>query len=266
MFPAHRLNLLLFVFSILTVERSFAQTVNLAAQEDKFVKLYSKVLSSEHSQYDSLEFYSNKFEEGFASFIKNNPGTANYPFKKLIDSFYCFIITSGDGNFRVYSWDTWMGGTMHFYRIIYQWKANGKVFTEIPKFEDNNPGFFCSKIFTVNINDKPHYFTVTDGTYSTKDAMQAISCYRIDGNKLTDTIKVFKTKTKKLNDINVFYDFFSVVDRPERPIELITYDDKLKIIYIPVVDDKDQVTKKNILYQLKDRYFEFIGIETGKRE
>src|SRR4030095_503947 len=78
--------------------------------------------------------------------------------------------------------------------------------------------------------------------------------------------KLFKTKRKKLNSINVEFDFFSVVDRPERPLELITYDDKQKIIYIPVVGDEGQVTKKNILYQLKDRYFEFIGIGTGVRK
>ena len=99
-----------------------------------------------------------------------------------------------------------------------------------------------------------------------KDSKQSITVYSIEGNKLTDTARLFKTKTKKLNSIDVSFDFFSVVDRPERPLELISYDDKLNIIYIPVVNDKDQVTKKNILYQLKDGYFEFIGIETGKRK
>ena len=44
--------------------------------------------------------------------------------------------------------------------------------------------------------------------------------------------------------------------------EKITYDDKKKIIYIPVVGDKGQVTRKNILYQSKDIHFELIGIDT----
>jgi len=96
--------------------------------------------------------------------------------------------------------------------------------------------------------------------------MQSISAYSIEGNKLVDTVKVFKTKTKKLNRIDIEFDFFSVVNRPERPLELITYDDKQEIIYIPVIGDKGQVTKKNLLYQLKGSYFEFIGIETGKRK
>lgn len=246
---------------ILTVEKPLAQTINLPAQEDKIARLYSKLENS-----DSADLYSEKFGKEIANFIKNNPATLTYAFKKLSDSIFCFLHTSDDGNFRIYSWDTETGGSMHFFKVIHQWKANGKVFTRVLPFENNDPAYLCSKIFTVNINNKPYYLAVTNATYSSKDSRQSISCYSIEGNKLTDTVKLFRTKTKKLNTINVAFDFFSVVDRPERPLELITYDDKLNIIYIPVVDDKDQVTKKNILYQLKDGYFEFIGIETGKRK
>ncbi|WP_407747118.1 hypothetical protein [Niastella sp.] len=261
----HRLIYLSFVVMILTIEKPFAQTVNFSAQEDKFVKLYSKLQSFARENEDSTNLYAEKFENEFTSFIKNNPGTLNYPFKKLIDSIFCFVKTSDDGNVRIYSWDSWTGGTMHFFKVMHQWRANGKVFTKVLQFEDGSPAYFCSKIFTINIK-KNYYLAVTNGIFSTKNAQQSITCYSIEGNKLMDTVRLFKTKTKKLNTINVAFDFFSVVDRPERPLELITYDDKLNIIYIPVVDDKDQVTKKNILYQLKGQYFEFIGIETGKRK
>ena len=50
------------------------------------------------------------------------------------------------------------------------------------------------------------------------------------------------------------------------PLELISYDGKKKIIYIPVVNNNGKVSNKNILYQLKGGYFEFIGIENGKRK
>lgn len=249
------------VVILLTNKKSIAQTANFSAKEDRLVKLYSKL-----EDHDSADVYSEKFEKELASFIKNNPGTLTYPFKKLSDSIFSFLHTSDDGNFRIYSWDSETGGSMHFYKVIYQWKANGKVFVSIPKVEETDPGCFCSNIFTVSINNKPYYLAITNGTYSSKDSRQSITCYSIDGNKLMDTVKLFKTKTKKLNSIDVSFDFFSVVDRPERPLELITYDDKLNIIYIPVVNDKGQVTKKNILYQLKDGYFEFIGVETGMRK
>ncbi|MDJ1499397.1 hypothetical protein [Xanthocytophaga agilis] len=254
------------VFTLLICEDTLAQSKDIVKQESHFVKLYSKLSSFIQTDYDSIQFYTHVFEKEFTSFIKNNPATLSYPFTKLSDNHSCDIRTSEDGNFRIYSWDTWTGGTMHVFREIYQWKANGKVFTKIPHYEEGDGGTSCSKVFTVSIHNKPCYFAITNATYSTKDARQSITAFSIEGNQLVDTMKVFKTKTQKLNKIDVDFDFFSVVDRPERPLELINYDHRQKIIYIPLVNDKGQVTKKNLLYQLKDRYFEFIGIETGMRK
>lgn len=255
-----------FVLATLTGGNALAQTTDILSQEIRVVKLYSKLYSFGRADADSISFYSDKFEKEFTSIVKNNPASLSYPFKRLVDSNFCDVKTSNDGNFRIYSWDTWTGGTMHFFRAIYQWKAKGEVFMKVPKHEELDAGSFCSKIFTVNINDKPYYLTITNGIFSTKDAMQSISTFNIEGDKLIDTVKIFKTRTKKLNSIDVRFDFFSVADRPERPLELITYDDKRKIIYIPVVDDQGQVTKTNILYQLKNNYFEFIGTKTGMRK
>ena len=210
--------------------------------------------------------YSEKFSKQFTRFIRATSATLNHPFKQLIDSNYLPIKTSSDRNLRIYSCDTWTGGTMHKFSIIYQWRDNGKVFTKAPNTDNDDPGSFVSRIFAVSIDGKPYYLAVTNAIYSTKDARQSIAAYVINNGKLVDTVKLFKTKTKRLNRIDVDFDFFSVVDRPERPLELITYDDKQKMIYIPIVGDKGQVTKRNILYQLKGSYFEFIGMEAGKRK
>jgi len=230
------------------------------------VKLYEKVLEARSGNSDSVEYFSDKFGKAFKNLVKTNPGTLNYSFKRLKDSNYCFVATSADGNFRIYSWDTWTGGTMHNFDAILQWKSNGKVFTKKPRWDEGDAGSFVADIFTVNIGTKTYYLPVWNGIFSTKDAGQSISVLTIENNQLVDTVKLFKTKTKLLNSIDVEYDFFSVVDRPERPVRLITYDDKQKILYIPVVGDKGEVTNRNILYQLKDKYFEFIGVETGKRK
>jgi len=75
---------------------------------------------------------------------------------------------------------------------------------------------------------------------------------------LNDTLKLFKTKTNLLNEIEVNFDFFSVVQRPERPLRLIKYDPDKKIIYIPIVLENGKVTDRYILYQFKGQYFEQI--------
>jgi hypothetical protein len=253
-----------FILAICTGTNAFSQTKNFTIEEEKLAKLIAKVESFINGSYDSITLYSKKFENELTRFIQNNPGTLRYPFKKLKESNSCEVETSSDGNFRIYTWDTWMGGTMHFYHEILQWKANGKVFTKVPIYEIDDAGSFCSAMYTVQVNNTPVYLAVKDGTYSTKDAMQSVTAFRING-KLLDSVKLFKTKNEKLNTIKVYYDFFSVVNRPERPLKLITYDDKLRQLYIPLVGDKDQVTKKNLVYQLKGRYFEYAGVEPDRR-
>ena len=260
-----RLIVFVFVLTILSCKKGNAQKRDFTAQENKFAILYSHLLERLQDHWDTIKLYSDKFTIPFTNFVKANSATLNYPFRKLTDSNYVQIKTSSDGHFRIYSWDTWTGGTMYEFNTIYQWMENGKVFIKIvPHTIKDDPGSFVSQIFTVTINNKPYYLPVTNGIYSNKDARQTIAVYTIDNSKLIDTVKLFKTKIKRLNRIDVDFDFFSVVDRPERPLKLITYDDKQKIIYIPVVGNKEQVTSSNIMYQLKGRYFEFIGVEKGK--
>jgi hypothetical protein len=262
----------LFYFSFLLIfifNKSFAQSDYISSKEKKLAVGYSKILKSKESgdNYDSVEYYSEKFGNEFRSFIKNNPSTLNYPFKALIDSNYCFVKTSADGNFRIYSWDTETGGTMHFYNEIRQYRDKEKVFTVInEKNEEGDDSGFCSKIYSTAINNKMYYLPISNGVYSSKDLSQSISVMSINGGNLVDTVKLFKTKTRLLNKIDISFDFFSVVDRPERPLELITYDDRLKIVYIPLVNENGVVSEKNLIYQLKDNYFVFVGIEKGKRK
>lgn len=265
MFP--RLFILVFSVTILSTEKGYTQKTELATQENRFAHLYTQLFESLRGDWETTKSLSDKFSNEFIDFIKSTPSTLTFPFKKLTDSNEVFIRTSNDGNLRIYSWDTWTGGTMHEYNTIYQWRAKGKVFSKIKKFEkQGDPGSFISQLHTVDANNQRYYLAVTNATYSNKDARQSVAVYKIENGKLIDTAKLFKTKTKRLNRIEVDFDFFSVVDRPERPLELIIYDDKQKIIYIPIVGENGQVTNKNILYQLKDGSFEFIGIETGKRK
>ncbi len=258
--------LLVLVTLFVAMTGGYAQFKNFAAQEDELVYIYDKIMADPMGDFDTIQHYSSVFGEKLKGLVKSDTATLHYPFKRLNDSFYCYVNTSADGNLKIYSWDTWTGGTMHVFDQVFQFRANGKVFTKGPPYEQGDAGSFCSQIYTVPINGKTYYLVVSNGIYSTRDVAQSVTIYSIEGNHLADTAKLFKTKTKRLSSINVSYDFFSVMDRPERPAALITYDEALKILYIPVVNDDAAVTEKNILYQLKNGVFEFIGIETGKRK
>src|SRR4051794_23169642 len=54
---------------------------------------------------------------------------------------------------------------------------------------------------------------------------------------------------------------FRVVNNQEYPYELITYNEKKKILYIPVVEENGKLNRRMFIYQLKNELFEYTGIE-----
>lgn len=257
--------LILFILMSIVCNKTFAQTKQLTVAENRLVKLYSQLFWLGRTDMDDVELRSREFQTAFTDLVIKTPATLDYPFQKLSDSGFCRIETSEDKKFRIYSWDTWTGGTMHEFRTIYQWSDNGKVDAKPQSLDENDPGSFVSQIYAVNVTGKQYYLAITNAIYSSKDSRQSLQVFTINNGHLVDTVKLFKTKTKTLNRIDVDFDFFSVVNRPERPLKLITYDSKQQIVYIPVVDGTGKVSNKNIVYQLKGSgYFEFVGIENGK--
>ena len=61
-----------------------------------------------------------------------------------------------------------------------------------------------------------------------------------------------------------YFNFFSLSDRPERPFQLINYDSAQKIIYIPTLDNDDNLSDNFILYKFTGQHFELL--ETPKNE
>lgn len=235
---------------------SIAQTNSLSKVDKELATLYSNVFPFYNNNNDSLNYYSTLFTSKFSNFIKNNPSTLNYQFKSLTDSNACNIVTSSDGLFRIYSWNTWLGGTMRDFNNIFQFKSNNKVRTVNLYDNKDDFGTYFKDIFTLKANGKTYYLTVSSGSESTKEAYETISIYTISKDTLNDKVKLIKTKTGLNNSISFEYDFFSVADRPERPIRLIKYNTQNKIIYIPIILENGKVTDRYILYQFNGQYFE----------
>jgi hypothetical protein len=256
----------IFILSICISANTYSQNKKFAAQEDKLAKIYSKMLSFYQKNGDSVDFYSLKFEKEIKTFVQKNPETLNYRFKKLDeDSGFCSIQTSADRKFRIYSWNSWMGGSMRIYKEFYQWKGNGKVFVKTPQYmEGSDEGCICYDLYTVFVKNRMYYLASKLSVASGRDRVYSVSAYRIDGDKLLDSVKLFKTKTEMLNTIDVYVDLGKVVEPIERE-EFISYDPGKKIVSIPLVNEKDELTNKNLLYQLKGRYFEYIGVEVARQ-
>lgn len=242
------------------ISNAFAQTMTLKEIDNNLSEAYSKIFPFYYHNQDSLEFYSSLFSSKIIYNIKKYPSTLNYSFQTLNKN--CEIVTSKNGLFRIYSWDTWLGGTMHDFKNIVQYKSGDKVYTQI--FNDtttNGEGDYIpyySEIYSLFVNNKTYYLAIGNGIYSSKDISQSIKVFTIENNSLNDTVKLIKTKSGIVNSINVFFDFFSVVGHEERPIRLIKYDSKKKIIFIPIVLEDGKLTDNFILYQFARLYFEKI--------
>ena len=208
-------------------------------------------------KYDSLEKANLDFRKLLLTYTSQNPSTLNFTFKEL-DKEGLSIATSGDGLFRIYSWDTYTGGTMHFFDNVYQYKANGKVFAKTIKEseDDGDPGYWYSTIYSLNSDGKTYYLGLRHGIYSTRDTYQGVKSFSISNNFLNAETKLIKTKTGVRNAFGFEFDFFSVVDQLERPVRLIKYDAATKTLSLPVVLEGGEVTDKRITYKFTGRYFE----------
>ena len=186
-----------------------------------------------------------------------------YRFPKLKDRMY--ITTSRDGKLRSYSWDTNEGGTMHDFLTVFQYKGSGgKVKTVTDPYEQNmedrGAGSFVTQIFQTDTPTGPIYLVVDNFIGSTSLGGQGIHGFNINNDQLDRKAKVFKTAEGETDSISFAYDFFSVVDHPERPVKLFSYDEGKKSFRFPVVieDSKTpsgRVTNRFITYRFNGNYF-----------
>ncbi|MBX7173239.1 MAG: hypothetical protein K1X72_19880 [Pyrinomonadaceae bacterium] len=250
--------LFLFIFSLATI----AQTPQVI--EQTLVKNLKEVqkFSSYGGNYDDekLSKANEVFENNLLNYTKI-ASTLSYGFPAL--NKMMMNATSEDGKFRIYSWDTETGGTMHDYSRIYQFRGgDGKVYShgEPRADEEGGAGSFVYAIYSVDSNNGKIYIVCSNFIGSTNDHYQSADLYKIEGNELKDKIKLIKTASGMTDTLNFEYNFFSVVDRKERPIKLIQFDKKTNTLKIPVViNDKEfpngRVTNKFISYKFNGTNF-----------
>ncbi len=200
------------------------------------------------------------FEGNLLKYTKK-ASTLNYKFPLL--NKLMMNATSEDGKFRIYSWDSEAGGTMHGYYRVYQFRgADGKVYsrTENNSAEEGDVGSFVYGIYTVDAKGGKIYIVCSTFVGSTQDHSQSADLYKIEGNELKDKIKLIKTNSGLTHTLYFGYNFFSVVNRKARPIKLILFDKKTNTLKIPVVIENEkfpngEVTNKFISYKFNGTNF-----------
>ncbi len=243
------------------------QLANLKGQNSSLVKIESNLQNSylrllsfrfNNTQLDSIWTENLSFRNKLEFYTSNFPSSLTHPFDSLQGE-NIYIASSKDKMFRIYSWDTWQGGTMHIFENVIQYKSEGKVYSQTfydsSEYGDNYIPFY-SQIFTLNTEGKTYYLAIANGVYSTKYVSQSLKIFTIENGSLNDSVKLIKSEKTLVNSIDLHFDFFSVVDRAERPLRLIKYDEKLKLFSVPIVRDEEIVTDKYELYKFTGQYFE----------
>ncbi len=250
--------LILFIGAFSAFAQTNAQIEKELVAALKEVQKYSNY--GENSDDEKLSKANEVFEGKLLKYTKT-AATLSYKFPELSKLMY--NATSADGRFRIFSWDTETGGTMHDFSRVYQYAgANGKVYSEGEPAaeEDGGAGSFVYDIFTVNSKSGAIYIVCTTFIGSTSDHYQTATLFKIEGDKINDKVNLIKTKSGLTNNLSFEYNFFSVVDRKERPVKLISFDKKTKTLRIPVViNDKEfpngRVTNKFISYRFDGNNF-----------
>jgi hypothetical protein len=224
-----------------------------------------------HSSYgtgydeEKLTETNDAFEKKLLKYTKA-ASTLTYKFSALGQRMH--IATSDDGKFRIYSWDMENGGTMHDYARVYQYKgADGKVYSKgesETEEEEGGAGSFVTDVFTLGTKAGAVYIVCSTSIGSTMDHYQSADLFKIDGAAMDDKVKLIKTKSGLTSTLGFEYNFFSVVDRKERPVRLISFDKKTSTLKIPVViEDKEfplgKVTSRTINYKFDGTYFVKVG-------
>lgn len=248
-------SILLLLFSVLTLKIAAQNTITESQLCTTYRRIVQLRMDGGINSEDQKRALNQTFRKQFIQYLKSNPKTliSNQDSLKKLD---IKISSSEDQQFRIYSWDTWLGGSMHKYENIFQYKAGEIVYLVADTGFKANTIYspYYSQIFTVKAEKKTYYLGVNNGVYSGKDASQSLKAFRIDGDKLNDTLPLFKSK-KKFNTIYLEFDFFSALNHTERPIQLFRFSPDLLLISFPIIDKEKRLTELYKHYQFNGKFF-----------
>ncbi|RTQ46849.1 hypothetical protein EJV47_20990 [Hymenobacter gummosus] len=206
---------------------------------------------------DSVERANERFRRKLLHYAATEPATLTAEFR-LLRAEHLTIATAPDQQLRIYSWDTRTGGTMHFFANVYQFRRGpatvGARCLPLPAGH-TEPGGFYSELFAVRKGAQTYYLGLAHGIHSSRDCYQQVKVFTIEAGQLNPDARLIRTASGLKNTLGFAYDFFSVADRPERPVRLITYDAATRRLQLPVVWAGGKVTTGRISYQFTSTEF-----------
>ncbi|MGI4729387.1 MAG: hypothetical protein ACRYGB_12500 [Janthinobacterium lividum] len=204
---------------------------------------------------DSLQNANQTFGKKLKYYTENYPSTINYPFKSLEKNIS--IYTADNGLFRIYNWDTGIGGIISNMGNLFQYKIGEKTKSKLILGEQdaNNMNDYFA-IYHIDINKQPYYLLASSFSYSHGENghSEGIRAFTIKNGELDQNAKIIKTTTGLRNEL--FYSYTPGEITYENNNWSVFYNPATKTISLPVVLKNGTVTKKRIVYKFTGQYFE----------
>lgn len=248
--------LLLICFLGMTVS-AFGQTSK--AIEADLLKIFQRIdattltgANPSHSEPELTEQADNEFTQKFSAYLNKYPATLNQQFP-LFEKEGLQVITSADGLFRVYCWNTGLGGTQQDYANIFQYKSGETTRTLIAAGKDETtklPSYH--KIYKLTVQGKTYYLGIYEAKMSTSEYEDGVQVFSVEKDSLNQEARIIKTKSGLHSRLN-----YSFVWHEEHPDE-ITFDEKTTTLKLPVILENGQANGNYMLYKFNGQYFERI--------
>jgi hypothetical protein len=246
--------LLFTLILIFPFQSAFAQSLKkinhtIVAKYTLIEKLFQS--STYLSGPDSLFGANSQLLAYLVSKLSKEPKTLSFKFK-LPNGIW--TASSPDGALRIWSWDTWTGGSMAHCNSLAQYRTSHGVRTQLLGDTASTGGNCCWEIYSVKReNGEMVYLPVMRGKYSNKDAAQTILAYVIRGDSLLHTKKLFVVKNKAFDSIEIGYDYFTNMLPNSRDIHV-----RDKKLFVPLVEG-DSVTERWLQYTFDGKAFVYKG-------
>jgi hypothetical protein len=255
---------LVFLPALFATIFSFSQKSPKLVEADlrkQFQKIYywdeHREINDTTNTYDSMQTANNYILYQIIKHGTANPAFFNYPFKGLTE--YLDVVATKDKSLRIFSWDTYTGGTMHIYFAVAQYLgADKKIHTEsLSDSAEGDPGLWYSDIYSFTNKGKKFFFCVGDGKYSNFDLGLQVNVYTVNGNRLAPA-PIIKTQKGLTSTIHVSYDLSNLDGKTGYSI---VFDESTNQLRIPLVDANGKMSRKNIFYKFTGEHFERAGVK-----
>jgi hypothetical protein len=186
---------------------------------------------------------------------REESSTISHPFDSLRK--YIDIASSDDHKFRVYSWHIGQYDKMEYFVNIFQYEAQGQMYTEMINYNDEyDPKGYYSEIKTLQCGtDTTIYLGYFHAFYSPRDFCDSYQTFRIVGNELRDSIPIFQIKGDSLSGaLDVLY---NPASQKRSMRKLIFFNDKKKQIKCRLTDNYGLILSKYRKYSFNGKFFEF---------